>query len=312
MIVSYGVRLLILCLAAFFLLHFVFGGIALLLAPKILRRTAHMEAKRAADWLFRFRLFAPVSAFLLVACFCVPSYIALEPGSIAEEVGPTGITAATLSLMICTLSVLRLISAWITTSRVLQNSEDGPSAPPVILAGLLRARVIVSQAARSALSTEQLQVAVRHEQAHAMHLDNLKRLLLLLAPNLLPGIRSFRLLKAAWAEYAEWAADDVAGGGSEEAAASLAEALLRIAALQEPRKVRPAALVSAFANNGRDLAIRVERLLAPNRPLATSGSRAPRPWAASLVLALALAVLGVLACTPALRMVHLSLEILMH
>jgi len=64
---------------------------------------------------------------------------------------------------------------------------DGP-APCVMLAGVLRPRLVISRGVVAALSAEQLSAAIRHERAHGISRDNLKRLLVLLAPGILPFV----------------------------------------------------------------------------------------------------------------------------
>ena len=73
----------------------------------------------------------------------------------------------------------------------------------VALAGIMRPRLLISERAIAELSGDQLAVALGHERAHRASRDNLKRLLILLAPAIFPGLRA---LESAWIKCAEWAA----------------------------------------------------------------------------------------------------------
>jgi len=139
-------------------------------------------------------------------------------------------------------------------------------APCLALAGLLRPRLLVSRDVLDALSPQQLTAALQHERAHRDSRDNLKRLLLLLSPGLLPFGAGFGCLDRAWARFTEWAADDRAVAGNPRRSLWLAAALVRVARLQTPPAIP---LASSLLGEPRDLAARVARLLdqAPARQL---------------------------------------------
>jgi len=132
-------------------------------------------------------------------------------------------------------------------------------APLVMLAGVLRSRLVISRRVVSALSAEQLDAVLRHERAHSRSRDNFKRLLVLLSPGILPFFRGFGRLEQAWARVAEWAADDFAVAGDSHRSLTLAAALVRVARLGAVPP--PPMLVTSLMPNGVDLSARVDRLL---------------------------------------------------
>jgi hypothetical protein len=157
-------------------------------------------------------------------------------------------------------------------------------------------RVVVSDAALRVLSSGELEMAVRHERAHAESRDNLKRLLILLAPGL--GLGE---LERSWKRFAEWAADDRATAGDEQRAVVLADALVRIAKLG---CCEPAPLITAFLARSKDLEERVERLLKPR------GSETGWGW--WLGVAGSLGMVAACAGMANLERVHDLLEQLVH
>jgi beta-lactamase regulating signal transducer with metallopeptidase domain len=116
----------------------------------------------------------------------------------------------------------------------------------------------VSSEVLGALSAEQLDAAMRHERAHGVAGDNLKRLVLLLLPDVLPFQRSLDALEHGWAMFTEWAADDEAVAGDSVHALSLASALVRVARIGAGPALP---LMSSFTAGGRELEARVDRLL---------------------------------------------------
>ena len=119
--------------------------------------------------------------------------------------------------------------------------------------------VVISRKVMSALSADQLAAVLRHERAHRRSRDNFKRLLILLAPGILPLFRGFSGVEQAWARVAEWAADDFAVAGDSHRSLTLAAALVRVARLGAV----PATpvMVTSLMPSGIDLSARVDRLL---------------------------------------------------
>jgi len=309
---SYFVRLALLALAAFFLVQVAVGLLVTMLAPRVIRTSARLSSDRAARRLWMLRLAPAGAAMFVVIAFCIPSYLWLEPDS-GEKVGWRCLILAGLALVAWAISASRAARAWWDARLYLRSSfangcktvlhdahapvcfTDYPG-PAVALAGIIHPRVIVSRAAAAALSSEQLDAALRHERAHAESRDNLKRLAMLLAPSLLSR-RTSAALEQAWARAAEWAADDRAADGDPHRALALAEALVRISHVTQdafvPRLVTPLA--------SDDLRTRVDRLLNP--PIASPPtSRIARTW--WLVAGASAASL----LEPSLRPVYLILE----
>jgi hypothetical protein len=100
---------------------------------------------------------------------------------------------------------------------------------------------------------------MQHERAHWTSRDNLKRLLLVLAPDILPFLRGFAGLERGWARYTERAADDRAVAGDVGRSLSLATALVSVSRLGIPP--RASALVAPLLADDDDLPARVQRLL---------------------------------------------------
>jgi beta-lactamase regulating signal transducer with metallopeptidase domain len=181
------------------------------------------------------------------------------------------------------------------------------TAPCVMLAGVFRPRMVISRGVVAALSAEQLSAVVRHERAHGASRDNLKRLLVLLAPGILPFASGFRNLERAWAKISEWAADDRAAAGKARRSLSLAAALVRVARLGSAASTP--ALATSLMADGADLSERVDRLLRPARSTARRPQREPI-LTASAGLLLTGALIAVMAHPVTLHSAHECLEFL--
>ena len=272
----YFARLVCISLAAFFLIHLALGVLARLLSPVLIRRAERMVPRRAAGFLLAARLLPAALAFAAVVGLCVPSYLRFEQRSGVEEVGLACIAAALLCAACFAMAAAR---SWRAASRsqgyvrycqmVGRRTSLGAEAPPawvvdgpapfLVLAGIVHPRLVISKDVVTALAADQLAAALRHEHAHRVSRDNLKRLVVLLAPDLLPFWRSFDGLERGWSRFTEWAADDHAVAGDSGRSLSLASALVRVARMGACPQAPPLA-TSLLADN-EDLAERVNRLL---------------------------------------------------
>jgi Zn-dependent protease with chaperone function len=235
-----------------------------------------MKPRRSARLLFALRIAPAGVTLFLVLGFCVPSYVWLEPDIAGERVGIACLLAAALGVAVWATSLMRGLVSVIRTQRYIrrcgsrgQRASAGNASPELVVvsetnpvmavAGVLRPRLLVSQDVMNALSEEQKEAAFRHEAAHRASRDNLKRLLFLLSPDVVPFVGSFSKLEDGWARFTEWAADDAAVDGDQSRALSLALALVRVAKLGV--HATPSYLLSSLVDTDRGLATRVDRLL---------------------------------------------------
>jgi Zn-dependent protease with chaperone function len=313
----YFFRLLCLCLGCFFAVHLAAGLVVGFCARPAIGLALRRKPRAGARLLLALRLLPPGVALLFVTTLCVPSYLWLEPrASLGEEMGFAILAAALGGGALWCVSLTRALAASVRSSRYLRRCRRAATrsrmagrpvwivdraAPQVILAGVFRPRMVISRSVAGALSPEQLDAALRHEHAHWTARDNFKRLLLLLSPGWFPFSAA---LEHAWAQMAEWAADDRAVAGDAARSLSLAAVLLAVARMGAP--AAPHRLATSLLAGAQDLAARVDRLLAAVPP-ADEPAPAGAFWtAATAVLAIAAAVW--IAQPAALTSVHLLLE----
>lgn len=288
MIFPYTVRLLCLCFACFFLLNGALSLAAWICCKPGKELTAQMRPGAAARLLLGLRLLPSALAVFVVASLCVPSYLWLEPvgtgervGAICALLGALGVASWIGSLgragraLVASVRCNRLCGTEMREIRIAGKgfcaSVVDVDAPLLAIAGLIQPRLIVSRGVLDALSPEELDAALRHENAHRVSRDNFKRLLVLLAPDTLPFVKGFRALERSWAKLAEWAADDEAAEGDARRALSLAGALVRVA--QMGAGPRLSFLHTSLVAGDRDFSARVERLLRTEASVARSDRR---------------------------------------
>jgi beta-lactamase regulating signal transducer with metallopeptidase domain len=307
MILPYTLRLLCLCFASFFLIHAALGLAVWTATPGAIRIGESMRPRSGARFLLALRLLPVTLAAFVVSGLCVPSYLWLETNEATERAGLICCAMALLGLFVCASSLARSTRALLLSARQARrykregrsDREGNPlpvtimnsDTPVLALAGLIRPRVIVSRGVLQTLSREELKAALEHEHAHRKSQDNLKRLVLFLAPEIFPFSRGFTRLNRCWARLVEWAADDEATAGDSRRSLSLAAALVHMARMGAAPTVSP--LASSFIGNDQDLAIRVDRLLglAPIRENLPRRARALLGMAVALIAVLAIAVM---------------------
>jgi Zn-dependent protease with chaperone function len=319
-IVPYKFRLLVLSLAAFFLVHVLVAALTLLLTPAAMAISKRLRPRPAARLLLGLRLFPAVFALIVVAGICVPSYLWLEPREGPEPMGWPCLAAAMLGGAVWIFSIARSLRAAARSVIHAQRCRrmgrrtrlageciwmlEG-AAPLVMLAGILRPRLVISRSVVSALSSEQLAAVLSHENAHRSAHDNFKRLLVLLAPGVFPFVRGFGALEHAWAKVTEWAADDQAAAGDQHRSLTLAAALVQVARLGVPPALP--SLANSLMANGLDLSMRVDRLLNPSPDTPRRGMA--RRWLVPCASLLAIGSLVALMAQPAtLYAAHEALE----
>jgi Zn-dependent protease with chaperone function len=291
--------LLCICLAAYFVIHSAVGVMVSLGGEVALRAARRMRPRSAGRFLLALRLLPAALALAVVGGLCVPSYLWLEPKRGLEEVGARCLAAAFLAAALWSISTARGVRAAVRSARHARESGrlscpstlpgsprpvwivDTPT-PLVALVGVFGSRLLISRAVMGALPAAQLTAALRHEEAHRGSRDNLKRLLMLLAPSLLPGFHGFDAIERGWARFTEWAADDDAVAGDAHRSLSLAAALVRVARMGGLPPASP--LCVSFLGNGAEISARVDRLLSP-RTAAPAHARRGAAAAAGVALA---------------------------
>ncbi|HUI83211.1 MAG TPA: M56 family metallopeptidase [Candidatus Binatia bacterium] len=322
MSLPYTARLLCLCCASFFLIHAALAAAARLLTPGALRVAAHMQARTAARFLFALRMSPLLLTLVAVFGFCIPSYLWLEPEASGETVGLVCVLLAVLGLAVWACALGRVMIAVHRTTRLLRQCERygrrinvrGEASPVLLLAdrtpvlaaaGIFHPQLLISRSVIHGLSRGEREAALRHERAHCASGDNLKRFLVLLAPDALPFLSTFAGLERAWSKFTEWAADDQATGGDPQRALSLAAALVRVARMGS--KPRLSYLSCSLIGEGQELSERVDRLLHP-QPKAGRPVRELVPLLTGAGALVASAVALMVLWPGTLAMVHAALE----
>ena len=281
MTLPYLPKLLCMCLASFFLIHLALALAIGLATPAALRIAERIRPVLAARFLLFLRMLPVGLSAFIVAGLCVPSYLWLEPKTeTGEGVGWICFGLSILTIILGAISIRRGLLALDRSLRYLRLCQrsgvktDLPAErvpawtveePPALfaMAGLIRPQLLISSKVMRLLSEDQLAAALLHERAHWTSRDNLKRLSLVVAPDMLPFLHGFRTLERAWVRYTERAADDRAVGGDPGRSLSLATALVRVSGLgMAPR----ASVLVAPLLADDDLTGRVERLLSAAPP----------------------------------------------
>lgn len=220
-----------------------------------------------ANLLFGLRIFPFTGSAVVTAFFTFPSFWLLERPSLDED-------TETFILALCSLIILgaglfrvlriqarttRAVRQWsVKTSSITGDAgtavlSASHGAPALIVVGVRRPRVMVSDTAATVLSRDEMQVALRHELSHAHAWDNLKKVLV--SATSFPGMGG---LERAWQESAELAADDRAVTSRQEAL-DLAAALIKLSRSFQP--LPKSVLATELVSGSCSINLRVDRLL---------------------------------------------------
>lgn len=275
MSLPYMLRLVCLCFASFFVVHTAMAAAVWAAAPRAMRIGEAMRPRSGARFLLGLRLLPVAFAALVVAGLCVPSYLWLETNESTERVGLACCALALLGALVCAASAIRavrrVLDSWRGARECRRAELARPTAdslpitilaseaPILALTGFVRPRVIVSRLVLDSLSPEELDAAIAHERAHGRARDNLKRMALAFAPEILPFAGAFARLEHSWAKLIEWAADDDATRGNFGRSLSLAAALVRVARMGAAFST--SALISFFVGSDGELSSRIDRLI---------------------------------------------------
>jgi Zn-dependent protease with chaperone function len=260
---------------AVFVLLYVSLSLAVSQGWKLARRIAwSRSARSSADLLFVLRILPLALSAVVTFVFTLPSFLLLEPRSTDEAIG-----AAPLALGLCCLILLaagitraamtqrrasRALMKWLDGSMLMESEilesgdtvpifRTGNNAPSLTVAGVCAPKVLVSESALAALNPPELRTALRHEIAHALRYDNLKKLVFRFSA--FPAMAD---LERAWSEQTEMAADDAAVSSFQDAL-DLAAALIKVSRLGPTES--SSELTMALLHSSTALSARVQRLV---------------------------------------------------
>jgi Zn-dependent protease with chaperone function len=273
----YAVHGVTIALVWFGLINVAVAAIVAAAAQDELRR----ETNHGAAFWLALRLLPSIGAIAFVIALFAPSYWRYEPRAVEDLDVSLSIAAVAAALLIAVAAVrgwrawrrsASRVRAWLRIARRIEIAAGIPvyevpiAAPMMALAGVVRPRLLVTTGVVDALTREELQAGIAHEIGHFRARDNLKRLAMRAAPDVLVSTRTAAAIEARWASAAEHDADR-AGAADNETRYALASALIKVAKLT-PLSTPIAEPISTLVDGG-DIASRVQRLL-DDRPPAAS------------------------------------------
>jgi Zn-dependent protease with chaperone function len=315
----------ILALAWFLIVNIV---MSVAVAAWAARTTSDRSSAGSAALWFAARVGPAAAALLFVAGVFVPSYWKYEPREVVEgfDVTLTALALGAACLFVAAgarglrawRSAARRTRLWMRTARPLVFAgtripafEIDADTPIMALVGVLRPRLLVTRGLVAALTDEELVASVAHEIGHSRARDNLKRLLMRAAPDMLTSTSAARAIERRWVSASEQSADRMAASESPAARCALASALVKVARLiPVTPKVRGGdgwEPISTLVDGG-EVVSRVERLLA--EPPSLAPRRTPAiAWIGVLTVVAAVCPVNY---TPLLQLVHAATEALVH
>ena len=294
------------------------GLLATLLVPLAARHFVSGAAVARARRLTALRLLPSVAA-LTVGVLVTLSFVFFEPHRPGEEIGTVFPTFAIVGLALLGTALFRGLKMFWMTRRLLRGWMTKPepmvlpgisipavavdsSFPIVAVAGVFKPRLIIARSVLQSCSPDELTAILAHEQGHIDRRDNLRRLLIAAAPDVISWLPASGRMFAAWREATEEAADDAAAQAGIDGRVRLASALIKVAKLapsSQPHAVIPTSALYC----GERLDRRIRRLLEP----VSGDDRRTSPWRSRLTVCV-----GVAASVLALEGIHAIIEIAIH
>jgi beta-lactamase regulating signal transducer with metallopeptidase domain len=210
-----------------------------------------------------------LSAAMIVGAFTIPSFIRFEPRIVQEVFGPPVIVLSLICLSVLGVGLYRTCQAYARTARIVRQWREnatpvnnpqglpiyktGPAAPPLVVAGFWRPKLLISSSISGILSEDELARAISHESAHITRHDNLKKLMLRVC-----SFPRATQIEQHWLAAVELDADNHAVSNKREAL-DLASALVKASRLSMPTAELTMNLTSEA---GMLLQMRVRRLVA--------------------------------------------------
>lgn len=185
----FAARGILVSLAFFAVVYCTLSSLVVLLAWSM-NRVGGQTSARSANFLFGLRIFSFAVSSAAAVFFAFPSFWLMEKATLDEDAGTFVLAAC--SLLILGAGLVRVLRAQAKTTRAVRQwlsrtpSMGGSEAdtlalsawngaPALILVGIQRPQVMISDRAAMVLSGDELQAAVRHEMGHMRSWDNLKK-----------------------------------------------------------------------------------------------------------------------------------------
>jgi beta-lactamase regulating signal transducer with metallopeptidase domain len=209
-----------------------------------------------------------VLAALIVGAFTIPSFVRFEPRVVQEVFGPPVLVLSLICLALLAVGLYRAYQAYARTARIVRQWREnatpiddplgrpiyktGPDAPPLVVAGFWRPKLLISCSTSNVLNQDELARAISHESAHIKRHDNLKKLMLRVC-----SFPRAAQIERQWLAAVEMDADNHAVSNKREAL-DLASALVKASRLSMPTAELTTNLSS---EGGMLLQMRVQRLI---------------------------------------------------
>jgi Zn-dependent protease with chaperone function len=231
----------------------VFGLVTLLLSGLVALawRVGLARMRMTAGDFLTLRLFPVIGAGLLVLGVILPAFLRYEPLQEQETVGPLLVILAAFSLVAMGHGVWRgwracaavralRIRCGPVMGRMVADGQEVQVVdifePIVAVVGAWRPQVIAARPVLSVCTPEELEQVLAHEVAHVAARDNLKKLLLVVSPDVLAWTPLGATLIERWRSAAEREADLSAAGDDPRRRVALAAALIKVARLAGAEK----------------------------------------------------------------------------